>query len=546
MNDFTIAAPNWPGAVAAAVVALVIALVLRGYLRDREVWRYDTKAAWLRACVYFAVAWAIAFASGTVSTILANPLVFPGQTSNWLWWVTGSAALAVVLVGYGFIWPAGTLPHGRRIVWPDTLLFGVAWGVSEGLLFGSVWLLAKRGYEAWFGVGGLADALTLATLIIVLSAFVGLWHALYWDIHVSPEHNIAEWNSRKVMFAHTPNLVIAGIWVTAYDNLALYVGLQALALLLSTLAMPFPTFRRPHPIDPDGPVLGEPAPLSDLTGQTVVLTGGANGIGAETARALAGLGATVVIVDRDAENGHAVAAEVGGRLLLCDLTRPDQVRATAEQIKATCPRIDVLINNAGVFRALYVEAANGYESTLATNHLGGFLLTTLLAERLRESGTRVLFVSSDAHRQAGEPNLDDLNGPKGWPDKKADVNAGFAAYNQSKLLVTAAALELAQRWAGSGITVNVVAPGALVPTNIYAEVTGPFAWFVALTRPLLRTPAEAAQTAVYLAASPEVAGVTGWYWKDRRPTAPSRIAQGEQLRREVFERTAEMVQASTD
>ncbi len=545
MSDFTIAAANWPAAGIAALIALAFAVLLRRYLRDREVWRYDTRAAWLRACTYFAAAWAIAFASGTVSTIAANPLVLPGQTSNWLWWVTGLAALAVVLVGYGFIWPAGTRPHGRRIVWPDTLVFGLAWGVSEGLLFGSVWLVAKRGYEAWLGTGGLADALTLATLVIVLSAFVGLWHALYWDIHVSPEHNIAEWNSRKVLLAHTPNLVVAGIWVTAYENLGLYVALQALALLLSTMAMPFPTFRWPHPVDPDGPALGEPAPLGDLTGRTIVITGGANGIGAETARALAGLGAQVVIVDRDAVNGQSVAEETGGQLLVCDLSLPEQVRTAAEQLQATCPRIDVLINNAGVFRARYEETPHGYESTLATNHLGGFLLTALLAERLRDSSARVLFVSSDAHRQASSPDFEDLNGPSGWPEKQVDLNAGFAAYNQSKLLVTAAALELAQRWADAAVTVNIVAPGALVPTNIYAEVTGPFAWFVAVTRPLLRTPTEAAQTAIYLAASPEVAGVTGWYWKDRRPTRPSQLAQGEALRREVFERTAEMVQAPT-
>jgi NAD(P)-dependent dehydrogenase (short-subunit alcohol dehydrogenase family) len=543
MSDFTIAAPNWPAAGVAALVALVFAVSLRRYLRDRDVWRYDTKAAWLRAWTYFAAAWAIAFASGTISTIAANPLVLPGQTSNWLWWVTGLAALGIVAFGYGYIWPTGTRPHGRRIVWPDTFVFGLAWGVSEGLLFGSVWLLAKRGYETWLGVGGLADALTLATLVIVLSAFVGLWHALYWDIHISPEHNIAEWNSRKVLFAHTPNLVVSGIWVTAYENLALYVGLQALALLLSTMAMPFPTFRRPHPVDPDGPALGEPAPLGDLTGQTVVITGAANGIGAETARALAGLGAQIVIVDRDAANGQSVAAELGGQLLVCDLTRPEQVRETADRLLAICPRINVLINNAGVFRARYEETPEGRESTLASNHLGGFLLTALLADRLRESSARVIFVSSDAHRQAGAPDFDNLNGPTGWPAKQVDLNAGFAAYNQSKLLVTAAALELAQRWADSGVTVNVVAPGALVPTNIYAEVTGPFAWFVALMRPLLRTPTEAAQTAIYLAASPEVAGVTGWYWKDRRPTQPSQISSAQPLRREVFERTARMVQA---
>jgi hypothetical protein len=253
-----IAAPNWPAALASLLVAGGFAVLLRRYLHGKAVWRYDTKAAWLRAFAYFAGCWSLAFAAGTIPTILSNPLVLPGQTDDWLWWALAAASLLVVLIGYGVIWPRGTLPHGRRIVVPDTVLFGVAWGVSEGLLFGSVWLLAKRGFDSLIGPGTVSDFLILGTTIVVLSAFLGLWHALYWDIHVSPEHNIAEWNIRKVLFAHTPNLVVSGIWVTGYENLALFVGLQALALVMSSIAMPFPTFRRPHPPDPLAPRLGPP------------------------------------------------------------------------------------------------------------------------------------------------------------------------------------------------------------------------------------------------------------------------------------------------
>jgi NAD(P)-dependent dehydrogenase (short-subunit alcohol dehydrogenase family) len=531
-----IAAPAWPAAFCFAVLAVAFVALLKRYLRGKAVWRYDTRAAWLRAFAYFSVCWAIACAVGTVPTILSNPLVLPGQTDDWLWWVLGGLALVVVLIGYGVIWPAGTRPHGRRIVWPDTLLFGVAWGVSEGLLFGSVWLASKRFFDGWLGAGTLADSLTLAVTIVVLSAFLGLWHALYWDIHVSPEHNIAEWNIRKVLFAHTPNLVVSGIWVTAYEDLALFVALQALALVLSSMAMPFPTFRRPHPPDPEGPRLGTPIDEpADMTGRTVVITGAAHGIGREIASRIADQGADVVILDHDLDTGAAVAEAIGGRLLPVELADPDSIRAVAERLRSECPRIDVLINNAGIFTVRRSTAPSGQEQTLAVNHLGGFLLTHLLADLLADSQARVIFTSSDAHRQAKRPNFADLRAEQLWPADRDDPNRGFVVYNLSKLLVASATVEWAERWRDTGVTMNSVTPGALVVTGIFDEVTGPFKLFIRTFRPLLRTPARAAETAVYLATSPEVDGVTGWYFKDRRPTKESALAGEPQFRRDVWQ-----------
>jgi hypothetical protein len=190
-----IAGPQWPLTVVALVVAAGFALALRRRTSTRETWRYDTVAAWLRAFTYFAVCWAIAFASGTVATIAANPLVLPGQTQSWLWWLMTVLVFAIAAVGYWVVWARGTKPHGRRVVWPDTVVFGLVWGVSEGLLLGSVWLLATRFWRALVGDGGLSDALVLATVIVVLSAWIALWHALYWDINISPEHNLVEWNT---------------------------------------------------------------------------------------------------------------------------------------------------------------------------------------------------------------------------------------------------------------------------------------------------------------------------------------------------------------
>jgi NAD(P)-dependent dehydrogenase (short-subunit alcohol dehydrogenase family) len=331
-------------------------------------------------------------------------------------------------------------------------------------------------------------------------------------------------------------LVVSGIWVTAYENLALFVGLQALALVLSSMAMPFPTFRRPHPPDPDGPALGTPTDVpADMTGRTVVITGAAHGIGREIARRLAAQGADLVLLDHDADAGVEVAGAIGARFVEVELADPESIRSVAEQLLTDCPRIDVLINNAGIFTVRRQTAPSGQELTVAVNHLGGFLLTRLLADRLIASRARVVFTSSDAHRQATRPDLAALGPEALWPDEGVDANRGFVVYNASKLLVAATTVEWAERWRDTGVTINTVTPGALVVTGIFDEVTGPFKLFIRTFRPLLRKPAEAAETAVYLATSSEVDGVTGWYFKDRRPTKESALAGEPEFRRAVWE-----------
>jgi hypothetical protein len=143
--------------------------------------------------------------------------------------------IIVVLVGYGLIWPRGTLTHGRPLDWRATLLFGPLWGISEGLLFVSIWLMT----------GWLSDVLWVRWLLAFLSiaAFIGIWHAAYWDVHVAPDHNIAAWNGRKVVFAHVPNLAVTLAHLALFDQPWLMVLCQAIALTLSTHFMRFPWFR---------------------------------------------------------------------------------------------------------------------------------------------------------------------------------------------------------------------------------------------------------------------------------------------------------------
>ncbi len=536
-----VGSPQWSLAIAFAAVGGVFVLVLKRYLGDREVWRYDPKAAWLRAFAYFSFAWAFAAASGTIDTLARNPLVFDGQRDDVVWVLSTVVVFAVIIVGYWIVWPIGTEAHGRRIVLPDTVVFGLCWGVSEGMIYGSVWLLAHRALDGLWG-GPVWVALAV---IVIMSIFSGVGHATYWDVHVSPEHNIIDWNMRKVAFVHNPNLILCTIYVTWGENLGLYVGLEALALLGSTVFMPFPTFRRPHPPDPLSPALGPPTDVpADMTGRTVVLTGAAGGIGSVVARRLARQGASLVLVDLDGPAGPALAREVGADFLAADLSSVGDTRRLAGELLARYPRMDVLINNAGVFLPRYTENDAGMEMTLAVNHLGAFQLTQLLRDRLIESQARVLFVSSDAHRQAKPIDWDDMNCARAWKGRPVDSNAAFQAYNQAKLAVTATAMELADRTAGTGMTVNVLTPGPMVVTGMFDELTGWFSWLVKLMGPFWRSTEKAASIHVYLATSPEVEGITGWYWKDNRPIKESAVAQDPEVRARLWDWTMAAIQSS--
>ena len=183
----------------------------------------------------------------------------------------------------------------------------------------------------------------------------------------------------------------------------------------------------------------------DQSGRVAVVTGASGGLGLETARALASRGATVVAASRDASKADV-------RLDLASLA---SVRTAADEILARFPRVDLLINNAGVMEAPYSLTEDGFELTLATNHLGHFALTGLLLERLlRTPGSRVVTVTSLAHRR-GRIAFDDLNGA-------AD------AYAQSKLANLLFAFELDERLAGTG-TISLAAHPGIVSTVAFAS-----------------------------------------------------------------------------
>jgi retinol dehydrogenase 12 len=267
--------------------------------------------------------------------------------------------------------------------------------------------------------------------------------------------------------------------------------------------------------------------MGTMSGKTCLVTGATSGIGEETALRLATLGATVIIVARDAARGAAAAEEIHRRVPLArvetmtaDLSSLAQVRRLAGEVQARCDRLDVLVNNAGVISMRRQLTADGFETTFATNHLGPFLLTNLLRGLLERSApARVITVSSAAHRQVRTIPWDDL--PRG-----AQAGQG-QAYPLSKLLNILFTLELARRLAGTGVTANCLHPG-FVRTALGRNVTGVLGAVVQLVTSFRPGPAIGAETSVYLASSPEVAGVTGGYFIKCKPAEPSALARDSQ------------------
>ena len=261
-----------------------------------------------------------------------------------------------------------------------------------------------------------------------------------------------------------------------------------------------------------------------MDGQVCVITGATSGIGRAAASDLAALGARVVIVARDPVRGAAardeIAEETGNRgvaLEVADLASQKQIRGLAARLLATCPEIHVLINNAGLALGERRLTEDGLEETFAVNHLAPFLLTNLLLDRLRGSApARVVTVASAAHRGAAIP-FDDLNGERGF--------SGWLAYAWTKLANILFTTELARRLDGSGVTATCLHPG-VVATGFARE--GPLLirefqrW---VGRLFLLDPKRGADTLVWLASSPEVAGASGGYYVKRRLQTPSRAAR---------------------
>jgi NAD(P)-dependent dehydrogenase (short-subunit alcohol dehydrogenase family) len=256
-----------------------------------------------------------------------------------------------------------------------------------------------------------------------------------------------------------------------------------------------------------------------MNGKTVVVTGGTSGIGEIAAERLAQKGARIVLIARDKSRAHATLRrlrERGPRLAhsvhYADLTRLTEMKRVAAQIASQEPRIDVLINNAGALFGAHRVTDDGLEYTFALNHMAYFVVTEGLRERLEASApARIVNTASAAHHGA-TLDFDDLQSEKSFSARKA--------YGRSKLCNVLFTRELARRLQGTGITANCLHPG-FVATRFGDQSGGLISHFVWFAKFFAISSEKGAQTIVYLASSPDVAGTTGKYFDECRVTTPS-------------------------
>lgn len=278
---------------------------------------------------------------------------------------------------------------------------------------------------------------------------------------------------------------------------------------------------------------------SSLSGRVCIITGATSGIGRATAQGLSRMGAELGIVCRDRARGEALRSELLARpgaapvrLFEADLGVQAEVREAAGQILDAYPRIHVLLNNAGVVHLEHSLTADGIETVFAVNHLGYFLLTSLLLGRLVESApARIVNVASHAHKFVSGITFDDIGHQRSYSWTKV--------YGQSKLANLLFTRELARRLEGTGVTVNALHPGA-VATGLGKNNGRLSRLLIGLLSPFFRTPEKGAATSIHLASSPAVEGLSGRYFASCREVKSSPAARDDAAAERLWQLSEQM------
>ncbi|HXG37384.1 MAG TPA: SDR family oxidoreductase [Bacteroidota bacterium] len=266
------------------------------------------------------------------------------------------------------------------------------------------------------------------------------------------------------------------------------------------------------------------------TSKTILITGSTDGIGKETALELAAMGHKVIVHGRSSQRAEDAANDIRKKsgnatieTVVADFTSLRQVRAMAADVIKRFPRLDVLINNAGVYMKERTLTEDGYETTFQVNHLAHFLLTHLLLDLLKQSApSRIINVSSMAHNNA-KLSFDNLQGEKRY--------GGYGAYACSKLENILFTYELAERLEGTGVTVNCLHPG-VIATKLLRAGFGGFGGSGVK---------KGAETIVFLATSPKGATVTGKYFVNKEVADSSLASHDRSLRKALWELSERLV-----
>ena len=279
--------------------------------------------------------------------------------------------------------------------------------------------------------------------------------------------------------------------------------------------------------------------MGSMDGKVCIVTGANSGIGKETARGLAKQGATVVIAVRDVAKGEAARAEIAQsegagdrvKVMKLDLASFASIRAFASEFATTFGKLHVLVNNAGLSPIEKLQTADGIEVTFGVNHVGPHLLTRELAPLLKSSApARVVFLSSSLQKSA-KLDLDDPQFEKrsfSWMD----------AYGASKLANVLDTLTWAEKFAGTGVTVNAVHPG-VVSTQLARDVW----WLKIMAKVFFASPASGARTSLFAAGDASLEGVTGKYFEGTKTKAVNPLANDAAARDKLWSMTERLIEA---
>ncbi len=275
--------------------------------------------------------------------------------------------------------------------------------------------------------------------------------------------------------------------------------------------------------------------LIDLSGKIIMITGANSGIGKATALGLAEMDATIVMVCRNRERGEAAQKElkeVTGNsnidLLIADLSSQQAIRDLVDEFKSKYQQLHILINNAGIVLSKRHTTVDGMETVFAVNYLAPFLLTNLLLDVLKASApARIVNITSELHKRA-KMDFDDLQSEKNY--------GAFWTYNKSKLALILFTYELARRIEGTGVNINVVHPG-VIRTNLGRDMN----WFSrAFTKVFFKSPKKGAKTPIYVATSPDLEGVNGKYFANKREKKSSKESYDEADAKRLWQISAEL------